>query len=117
MSSYCVGIDGICKYCDEDEGCLFYSQGSGNVIDKPCYETNDKILALYEIQELCKELDIEIEITSEGLLFKKYWEENDKPHQFKQIYSLIEIEKYYDDIESCAEDFIHRLEKEHVLLN
>lgn len=46
--------DDKCKYYEEDEGCLFFSMGSGNSLDMPCRrdattELLDKIRA--EIQE------------------------------------------------------------------
>ena len=41
MSAYCKHINGICKYCNEDDGCIFDSQGSGEEEDMPCYKPFD----------------------------------------------------------------------------
>lgn len=111
MSSYCDKIDCNCKYCDEDEGCIFFSQGSGNEIDMPCYE-EDTILALYKIQELCKEFDIHIEINRDCLIFKRYGEINGRQYRYNQAFSLFEIEKRFGNLDNCADEYMTRLETE-----
>lgn len=111
MSSYCDKLGGNCKYCDE-EGCFFFSQGSGNEIDMPCYEADDTVSALYKIQELCKELDIHIEINRDCLIFKRYGEINGRRYNYNQAFSLFEIEKRYQTLDNCADEYMTRLEKE-----
>lgn len=112
MSYYCERINCNCKYCDEEEGCIFYSQGSGNVIDMPCYEVNDTISNLYEIQELCKELDVHIEINETALIFKKYGDIEGREYYYSQAFSLFEIESIYENLDNCADEFIDRFERE-----
>lgn len=34
--------DNLCKYYDDDGGCVFFLMGSGNVKDMPCYEEEPK---------------------------------------------------------------------------
>lgn len=113
MSSYCDKIDGNCKYCDEEEGCIFFSQGSGNEIDMPCYyEEDDTISVLYKIQELCKELEIHIEINRDCLIFKRYGEINGRQYEYNQTFSLMEIEERFGNLDNCADEYMKRLETE-----
>ena len=112
MSSYCNKIDGNCKYCDEEDGCIFFSQGSGNEIDMPCYKSDDLISALYKIQEICKKLDVRIEINSMCLIFRRNGEINNKAYAYNKAFSLFEIEKLYGNFDECADEFMHRLNQE-----
>ena len=112
MSSYCYKIDCNCKYCDEKDGCIFFSQGSGNEIDMPCYKTDDLVSALYEIQEICKKLDVRIEINSMCLIFRRSGEINNKAYVYNQAFNLFEIEKLYGNLDECADEFMRRLNQE-----
>lgn len=114
MSYYCKRINCNCKYRDEEEGCIFYSQGSGNEIDMPCYdyEVDDTISILYKIQELCRELDVHIEINRTALIFRKYGEIDGREYLYRQAFSLFEIEHIYENLDNCADEFIDRLERE-----
>lgn len=112
MSYYCERVNSNCKYCDEEDGCIFYSQGSGDEMDMPCYEVDNTILTLYKIQDLCKELDVHIEINRTALIFRKYGEIEGKEYHYSQAFSLFEIEHIYKNLDNCADEFIDRLERE-----
>lgn len=116
MSSYCYRIDGNCKYRDEEDGCIFYSQGSGNEIDMPCYESDNTISTLYKLQDICKGLDIHIEINSNCVIFKRYGEINNKAYGYNQAFSLFDIENRLGSFDRCVDEYMTKLEQEKEIL-
>lgn len=40
MSDFCLKEGFNCKYCEEGE-CVFYSMGSGQMIDMPCFDYDE----------------------------------------------------------------------------
>ena len=114
MSYYCERLNCNCKYRDEKDGCIFYSQGSGNEIDMPCYEVEPTIYdLLYQMSELCKENDINF-IIEDGLLFIGWvdYESYSKPLKFTQCFSLFEIKKLYKNIDTVVDEFLSRRDAE-----
>ena len=111
MSYYCERINCNCKYCDEEDGCIFFSQGSGNEIDMPCYEVDDTISILHKVQELCKELDVQIEVNRIALIFRKHGEIEGREYLYSQAFSLFEIEHIYGNLDNCADEFLYRHEQ------
>lgn len=111
--NYCKRLNSNCKYCDE-EGCNFYSQGSGNEIDMPCYEVEPTTYdSLYRMSELCKENDIRL-IIEDGLLFIEWadYESYSKPFKFTQCFSLFEIENFYKNVDAVVDEFLSRRDVE-----
>lgn len=108
MSAYCDVIGCNCKYCDEEEGCLFYYTGSGEE-DKPCHEyKEDKLITkrMSVTEFLTNFSDIEdindtykIVVFSEGYSKKEYDAIYDLLHnkwKVNKLYRLNEPYKIYD---------------------
>lgn len=65
---------------------------------------------LDEIGCLVNDYNVIIEVTEYGLIIKKYFDYNNMPHCFKQIFNF-EIFKMHD-VEDCILEFNKRLEIE-----
>ncbi len=117
MSYYCERLNANCKYCDEEDGCIFYSQGSGNVPDMPCYEADltigiTKYDLLHKMSELCKENNISFRIKCDLLVIEWIGFYNSMPLAFSQCYSLFAIDLVYEDLDTVVAKFLARRDKE-----
>lgn len=67
---------------------------------------------LYKISELCKDNNINVEI-SHGYIIIKWFDflNYEKPLAYKQAFSLIDIENYYKTLENVIDEFLTRRDK------
>lgn len=67
---------------------------------------------LYKISELCKDNNINVEISHGYLIIKWFDFHNyEKPLAYKQAFSLVEIENYYKTLENVLDEFLTRRDK------
>ena len=70
------------------------------------------INALYKISELCKENNINVEI-SHGYIIIKWFDffSYEKPMEYKQAFDLNKIENDYKTLENVIDEFLTRRDK------
>lgn len=94
----------ICKYYDEDEGCLFYAMGSGYEHDMPCYRDDEDDVMPSNDQVNAKWILTKDRFPDEEcncLVTVKEW--------YKEPYVM--IARFYKSFYSCGKTFYNKFVK------